>query len=403
MMEDIKEIEKHVDSIIRKSKHRRRSKKILGLSVPVFAIIVSGMLVSGALIGVLFTQYNLNLQGAVSINGAAQGAAPLLYDGTPLATQTTTITAMDYDVLNAGDTYTATHVISSLDAQNDWVVVFNLSNMPLNYVDHQNVWYGFTFEVREHGTTTPITEVLIGAGATVEFDYYYNVNALFADPLIAFPFDLRMNIVMNSTITPPNTPPVVSNIPNQPIKKGGTFTTIPLDNYVADAEDPDSAIVWSYSGNTALTVSITNRVATITQPSSTWTGTETITFTATDTGGLNDSDAAIFSATAGTGGGGGGPNIQPVAVDDTVEFAATSPLAPPIVHKIDVLANDHDDGHIGITNVVRIGGDRNFPMTFNAKVVSVTTSVVTGTTIYQVTITDDGGLSDTSTLYVHVF
>ncbi len=44
-------------------------------------------------------------------------------------------------------------------------------------------------------------------------------------------------------------------------------------------------MTWTYSGNTALTVSIdVNRVATITIPDANWNGAETITFTATDPG-----------------------------------------------------------------------------------------------------------------------
>ena len=56
---------------------------------------------------------------------------------------------------------------------------------------------------------------------------------------------------------------------------------------------------WSYSGNTALTVSIdAARVATITTPNADWNGSETITFTATDPGGLSDGDPATFTVTA---------------------------------------------------------------------------------------------------------
>jgi tetrahydromethanopterin S-methyltransferase subunit F len=294
MKEDTKEIEKHADSIIRKSTHMRRNKKLMGLPVPLFAILVVGMVVSGALVTVLLTQYNINLQGAVTLNGAEQ-VAVLFYDGMPLTTQTTTITAMDYDVLNPGDTYTATHVISNIGA-NSWIVLFNLSNMPLNYVDPQNVWYGFTFEVREHGTATPIAEIQLGPEEAVEFDYYYNVNALFADPLIDFPFDLRITIIMN--------PPA---------------------------------------------------------------------------------------------------NIAPEAFDDNLFFAAGSPFDPPVVRSINVLVNDYDitGGPLTIVNVVRTGGDKNFLMTFNTANVYVTTGSETGTTIYEVTISD-GELTGTSILLVSV-
>jgi hypothetical protein len=56
-------------------------------------------------------------------------------------------------------------------------------------------------------------------------------------------------------------------------------------------------MTWTYSGNTALTVSIVARVATITIPNLDWYGAETITFKATDPGSLWDDDAAVFTVT----------------------------------------------------------------------------------------------------------
>ena len=95
-----------------------------------------------------------------------------------------------------------------------------------------------------------------------------------------------------------NSPPVVSNIPDQTILEGASFAQINLDDYVTDVEDPDDDIDWSYSGNADLLVSILNRVATISTPSSNWYGVETITFVAEDTGGLTDSDDVTFTVAA---------------------------------------------------------------------------------------------------------
>jgi hypothetical protein len=95
-----------------------------------------------------------------------------------------------------------------------------------------------------------------------------------------------------------NQAPVVSDIPDQTIAEGSTFTTINLDDYVSDVDHADSEMVWTYSGNTELTVDITNRVASITIPDLDWTGSETITFRATDPGVAYDEDAAIFTVTA---------------------------------------------------------------------------------------------------------
>ncbi|MBN1159570.1 MAG: cadherin-like domain-containing protein [Bacteroidales bacterium] len=100
-------------------------------------------------------------------------------------------------------------------------------------------------------------------------------------------------------VTEVNDPPVVSDIPGQSVAEGQTFATINLDNYVTDPDHTDAQIEWTYAGNIELSVSISaTRVATITKPSGDWTGSETITFTATDPNEAFDSDPAVFTVTA---------------------------------------------------------------------------------------------------------
>jgi hypothetical protein len=96
---------------------------------------------------------------------------------------------------------------------------------------------------------------------------------------------------------PPQAPqaPVVSDIPGQAITSGESFATINLDSFVTDSDNPLSELGWTYSGNTALTVSINPaHIATITYPIG-WHGSETITFTANDPNLLDDSDSATFT------------------------------------------------------------------------------------------------------------
>ncbi len=98
------------------------------------------------------------------------------------------------------------------------------------------------------------------------------------------------------TVTAVNDAPVVSDIPDQTVDEGQTFATIHLDDYVSDEDNSPSEMTWTYSGNHDLQVSIdANHVATITIPDTNWYGQETITFTATDPGGLSDSDSAVFT------------------------------------------------------------------------------------------------------------
>ncbi|NOX87930.1 MAG: S8 family serine peptidase [Calditrichaeota bacterium] len=102
-----------------------------------------------------------------------------------------------------------------------------------------------------------------------------------------------------TTVTPVNDPPVVSDIPGQTIEEGGTFSPIPLDDYVSDVDNPDSELTWQVSGNQDLIVQIDpqTHIATISVPDENWNGQETLTFTATDPGGLSDSDTATFKVT----------------------------------------------------------------------------------------------------------
>jgi Peptidase family C25/Secretion system C-terminal sorting domain len=95
-------------------------------------------------------------------------------------------------------------------------------------------------------------------------------------------------------------PPVVTDIPDQSIDQGQSFNQINLDNYVSDPNFNDNQLSWAATGQTDLSVSIVNRVATITPPNPQWSGVETITFTATNPSNGSDSDDATFSIGAGS-------------------------------------------------------------------------------------------------------
>ncbi|MBN2481446.1 MAG: cadherin-like domain-containing protein [Bacteroidales bacterium] len=134
------------------------------------------------------------------------------------------------------------------------------------------------------------------------------------------------------SVTAVNDPPVVSDIPDQTVAEGESFTTITLDNYVTDPDHTDAEMVWTYAGNVQLTVNINNRIATITIPAGEWYGSETITFTATDPPGGYDSDPAMFTVTAAPVLG----NIEPV----TIIYCRNSGKVP-VTNTINV--DDEDD------------------------------------------------------------
>ena len=93
-----------------------------------------------------------------------------------------------------------------------------------------------------------------------------------------------------------NDHPVVVNIPDQTIYAGEDFTSFDLDVYVNDVDDDDADLTWTSQGAMDLSITInSNHVVTVLPPSASWTGSETITFTASDPGGLSDGDNAVFT------------------------------------------------------------------------------------------------------------
>ncbi|VAX28764.1 hypothetical protein MNBD_IGNAVI01-3189, partial [hydrothermal vent metagenome] len=120
---------------------------------------------------------------------------------------------------------------------------------------------------------------IVGDGHT-----WKNWSRVIADALVYFYVDTK------------NTPPTVSDIPDQTITAGSNFEVIQLDNYVTDPDNDDSQIEWSYSANVELSIEInSSRVATVSIPNDEWLGRETIVFTATDPDGNSKSDDVVFT------------------------------------------------------------------------------------------------------------
>ncbi len=186
----------------------------------------------------------------------------------------------------------------------------------------------------------------------------------------------------NPAVFSANGAPVVSDIPNQSINQGEDFVQIHLDDYVADPDNGDSDITWSYSGNTELNVSIdANRVATITPPNSSWSGSETITFTATDPGGLSDNNAATFAINA-------PPEVSDIP-DQTIYEGETF-----ATFDLDDYVTDPYDTDAGVTWTY--SGNSNLTVSIDgSNVVTITyPGGWTGAETITFTATDGGGLSD---------
>ena len=88
----------------------------------------------------------------------------------------------------------------------------------------------------------------------------------------------------------------VKDIPDQTIDLGQSFSNINLDNYIDVPSNELHKIQWSASGANQLSVNIDkSRTASVVPLSGTWTGSETITFHATDTEMNTGSDVATFT------------------------------------------------------------------------------------------------------------
>lgn len=185
-----------------------------------------------------------------------------------------------------------------------------------------------------------------------------------------------------------NKPPDVSAIPAQSINEGGNFNPINLDNYVTDPDNSDAEITWLASGMVNLNVTITNRVATITVKDPEWNGSETITFTAKDPGGLSDNASATFTVI--------GVNDPPVVsqipnqtIDEGAAFNSIS---------LDDYVNDPDNKDSDISWVAT--GQNKLVVTINQRVATIQTPDPDwfGSETVTFKATDPAGLFDSKTV-----
>jgi len=187
------------------------------------------------------------------------------------------------------------------------------------------------------------------------------------------------------TINGINDAPVVSTIPAQTIDEGQSFATISLDDYVADVDNADNEIVWSVSGNNNLQVAIdANRVATVSAPDSNWFGSENLTFTATDPGGLKDSSSAIFTVNAVND----APHISGLNGQSVPEGSAFTPVA------LDDFVADVDNADSSLAWSVTGAVDLKATISNRVLTVDVPSAEWNGSETLLLTVTDPGSLTD---------
>jgi hypothetical protein len=146
------------------------------------------------------------------------------------------------------------------------------------------------------------------------------------------------------TINNVNDAPVVSAIPNQSIAFDGTFISFDLDDYVADIDDADNTLSWSYRGNDSVLISIDgNNEVSLTYESD-WTGTENVWFIVSDPGGLKDSTQASYTRNEGAFN--STPIISPIpnqTISEGDDFA--------IITLDHYVADDHADNEISWSTI----------------------------------------------------
>jgi len=91
--------------------------------------------------------------------------------------------------------------------------------------------------------------------------------------------------------------PYISNLPDITMPEDST-RTLNLRNYVRDANHSLSQLIWNFTGNTNINVSINNTTHIVTfTPLADWNGAENITFQVTDPDGLYDTDTITVTVT----------------------------------------------------------------------------------------------------------
>lgn len=149
--------------------------------------------------------------------------------------------------------------------------------------------------------------------------------------------DNKATNIDSAKVSISNDPPVVSAIPNQTIDEGGIFNLVPLDNYVSDPDQEDRDLTWQVSGQNELNASIFDRILTVSVPDPDWFGSETLTLTVTDAGGLTDSTKTVFTINP--------VNDAPEWVHPIPDFMTDEDV--PLIIPMDSLwlwANDIDNG-----------------------------------------------------------
>ncbi|MGI2831661.1 tandem-95 repeat protein, partial [Vibrio alginolyticus] len=191
---------------------------------------------------------------------------------------------------------------------------------------------------------------------------------------------------VNVTVNAVNDTPVVeSSIADQTLAEDFTPYTINLNTAFSDVDNVDGELTFSVSGNSNVSVSIENGIATI-SPTADWNGSEALTFTATDPSGESVSQTVNFT-------------VAPVA--DIVADKATVVEDTPTIIK--VLGNDTFEGDDKVVSLDTNNGPANGTVSVNpdGSVTYTPNDNFHGTDSFTYIVTS-GGVSEFTTVNVDV-
>lgn len=191
----------------------------------------------------------------------------------------------------------------------------------------------------------------------------------------------------SATVVINNQPPVVTQVPNQAVRKGESFNSIALDDYVADPDNPDNQIVWTIADNKHVNISITNRVAKVTVINTNWVGSDTVLFIAKDPGDRADTSATVFSVT---------PSNQPPVLTRIPEQTILENESFLNVNLDDYVSDpDNSDDQLSW----RFRGNQKLSVTINNRIlqIAVADSEWAGSESVTFIATDPEGLKDSTT------
>ncbi len=185
--------------------------------------------------------------------------------------------------------------------------------------------------------------------------------------------------------------PKISGLSSSEVLPSDTTIQIPLDNYVDDPDDPDNTLTWSISGADKLTVSINNRVASISTPSN-WNSQETLLFRVQDDQGFEDTHSMSIRSSS-------SPTAQPPEFTGSISTTVQEDGQGTVI--LSDYVNDPDSKVDDLVFTITEVNSIDFVIDKNKLTITPAQNWY-GQRTATVTVTDETGLSDQTTLTVTV-